>query len=215
MPQLTLSFSIVVLLSIWRLTPLVAQEHILLGTAEVLDELQVAESMRAQLTAIHDKYSQIESMTFLTLSNGVPFQSLSSRQQLELRPRFLAAMIPVDTQARSEVAAILDAGQMTRLKQLRVQALGPTGLLAGKLNKQLEISDEQLESLRTAARTFHQEFTEIRVPAMSNVTAPEINDAFKAELSDRLVQALTDEQQKKYLEMTGERVTLPAIDHVR
>ncbi len=193
----------------------VAQEQMILGTTEVLDELEANEDQRDKLLEIHGRFKRIQGMTALHLSNGIPYRSLSTRQQQELRPKIIEAMIDVDARARTEIAAILTPTQLTRLQQLRVQALGPAGLLGGKFNDDLGISDEQMEQLQTQTAEFRAEFSESRMPEMTDLKAAEINDIYKSELAEMLLQALTEEQQAAYRKMFGEPVELPQIAEIR
>lgn len=55
-----------------------------------------------------------------------------------------------------KIAGLLDAKQLTRLKQIRVQALGAGALMDETLAKELSITDDQVAKLQSAMREMRQ-----------------------------------------------------------
>jgi len=55
-----------------------------------------------------------------------------------------------------KIASLLDAKQLTRLKQIRVQALGAGALMDETLAKELSITDDQVAKLQSAMQEMRQ-----------------------------------------------------------
>jgi hypothetical protein len=55
-----------------------------------------------------------------------------------------------------KIAGLLDAKQLTRLKQIRIQALGAGALMDESLAKELSITDDQIAKLQSAMQELRQ-----------------------------------------------------------
>lgn len=195
--------------------PASAQLQIVAGDPVVQDLLGLTPEEKARVNDLHLRYDRLEELKLLELSQGVAFDSLSTAQQNQLRPRFTHAVKQVDQQALEELARILSPEQIQRLRQLRIQALGPAGILAGKLNDPLQIQDEAIQALRDSATGFPADFSVNRLPDLKDLDRPEIDRIYKRELTQFLIQQLSQQQQARYRELVGEIVDLPRIKDIR
>jgi hypothetical protein len=192
-----------------------AQQHALLGSSEILDALNADETQREALEPIYQKFMSAEKRLVLQLSGGTSFSALSTRQQSELRPKFASAVVEIDAQAVVEIRKILSDDQMTRLAQLRIQALGTAGLLSGKLEKELGISGDETDNLVKVATGFRDSFGETYKDQLAGKSRNEIESFFKQQLHETVFASLTPEQQAKYKSLAGEPAEIPEMPSLR
>ncbi len=195
----------------------VAQEHLLVNIQAVQDELGVTdnEAVTTKLAELVEKYRKLESMVAFEVTGGRSFMSLPTRQQNEARPKITAKVRELDKLAAEELKLILTEEQITRLAQLRVQAFGAEGIVSGNFKEQIGMDENQLKEMRTSAKAFAESFASDRSEELSKMTQDDARKLFFDEMTAHVLAQLTEEQQQKYKEMTGEPAELPRFKGLR
>lgn len=119
----------------------------------------------------------------------------------EMREKMRAHMKEARAEVEGRLAEILSEEQMTRLKEIGVQAQlqrgGPHALLRGPLGDELALSDDQKTDL-------HERAKELRGEMVEKI------QALRKETHAQLLDVLTSEQREKLDTMRGEDFDLPA-----
>ena len=164
----------------------------LLGVPEVRKELGISESQTKPV----DEW-QSESMEQMRASFGaINFQELQTLSEEERDKRFAEARAKADEAAKKgdeRLTKILDAKQLERLKQLRLQRDGTAALTRPEIAKSLKLSDEQRAKLG-------------KLQADMPFFAPP--DQRQKQQADALA-VLTSDQKKTWTELTGAEFKFP------
>ena len=111
-----------------------------------------------------------------------------------------------------EIVAMLDDDQKKRLSQLKYQRMGRSVYQDEQCQKDLEFSEEQVESVNEAFEGYMEDlqsaFTDARESGDMGSIRQTMTDLAK-ELDESLVGFLNDDQKKKLEEMKGEEFDFP------
>jgi Spy/CpxP family protein refolding chaperone len=116
-------------------------------------------------------------------------------------------------QAREKkVAEILEPGQLTRLKQINYQVMGPRAFMLPPVGEALNLTGEEKEKIQSAAEKGFREFGRLMESgAIKEGDSEEIKEANRTEFAkvdaatmEKIMAVLTPEQQSKWKEMLGE-----------
>jgi Spy/CpxP family protein refolding chaperone len=177
----------------------------LIGREEVQKELKVSEEQAAKLKTIAE-----EARPAGGGGGGGGFQNLSDEE----RQKFFADMQKRTEETTAKVTAVLTPEQNTRLKQIRLWALGTSALSDDDTAKGLMLTDDQKEALKTINEEADKKSQEIgagfrgadeenRGKLMAQMA--EIRKETEAEC----LAVLTDEQKAQFTKMKGEKFDLP------
>jgi hypothetical protein len=184
----------------------------LLRIAEVQKELKMTPEQVGKIDAKQQEVRQ--AMQELRQGGG-------NQQQLseEDRAKRTAKMQEIQTKA---VKDILDEKQVKRFNELQLQQQGPLALARKDIADELKLTDEQKQKIVKIQTDMNEE----RRAAMQGVNFQEMSEEERAKMmtkmqdmqkaaGDKVVAVLTDEQKKKWKEMTGEPFKFPAQQNRR
>jgi hypothetical protein len=167
----------------------------LLENADVQKDLKLSDDQVKKITELAAKQKAAIAEIFKDLKGKEAFDKM-----MEL------------TKANQKVIGdVLNAKQNERLKQLELQQRGPRAFADPKIAKDLGLSDEQTtkvrEILKESAKKLFELFKDKPKPEEIQKKMAELNKG----TTDELLKTLTDEQKKKWQELTGEpfQGTLP------
>ena len=165
------------------------------------------------------------------ISGGVGFRQMSSIEQADFNRKFAEIEDQLIAEERKKIASTLTKEQLNRLDQLYVQAFGVTALFGGPVCKKLEISEEQKEQLRVAAKNFETAFAEEQQELARQRKLAQENDPdgkhqaapdratliaeFERRILEELVKNLTEDQQSKYAKLKGKDSKMPVIPNLK
>jgi hypothetical protein len=104
---------------------------------------------------------------------------------------------------REIVGKALKPAQFKRIKQIQVQGAGLDAFLQPAVQKELKLTTEQKEKVKGMATDFLRASADIEKDA-DQVAGKKKLSALREQTMQRLVELLTDEQEKTWKEMTGE-----------
>jgi hypothetical protein len=166
----------------------------LLNVREVQDALKLDEQQRRQLVELNEQLEARRQADFRS------FQELSLEER---RKR----MVDEARSHEQAVAKILKDGQSQRLKQIALQQRGPMAFLDVTVTDALQMTLTQKDEVRKVL----EEFGPLRRgprPGESPDTRRR-SEVSLAEGMSRVLEKLTDEQQKHWQMMVGESVVIP------
>ena len=178
----------------------------LLRMSEVRQELGTTEDQNTKLDELQE---QVRSA--VGGGNREDFQSLSREEREKRFAEMRTKAEQANKDAESKLASILDAKQVERLNQLRVQREGAAALARPEVATKLGLSAEQKEKINAAQDAGRQQ------PGANNrdLSDEERRTAF-AEMRERREKAeaqalavLTEEQKAKFAEMKGKEFQFP------
>ncbi len=154
---------------------------------EMLDDLQA--DLAEQRRAVHAGAGRLE----------IPDQQRSPEAIDEATRQRLEAMRTAIQRTRQQseqlIAVILDSQQAKRIEELRLQDEGTRALDRQELRDQLNVTDEQF-----------REIQELRLAALNRSRSP---GRRQRDLDRRVLELLTAEQQRKFIELQGEPFEFP------
>ncbi len=125
------------------------------------------------------------------------FQNMSQEE----RQKWMEDRAKAAAEQLKKVAEVLDAKQMARLEEIRIQALGTAAYMDEEVAKKLDITEEQQEKMQAAQR---EAFQEMRDAASGDERpGPEAMAKMREKLEAKVKELLTDDQQAKYKELVG------------
>jgi Spy/CpxP family protein refolding chaperone len=175
----------------------------LLQSKSVQEELKLApdqiQKIREIPQSIYDKHRE----------------ELEAAQKLEgeaRRERVPKILLTINDEASKAQEELLNPQQKNRLKEITVQQSGPRAFLDQEVQKTLNLTDEQKDKIKTINENFQKQEFEIFPRRGGGRASPgrggyqerfEKSDALRKESVDKILAILTDDQKKKYKEMTG------------
>jgi len=135
------------------------------------------------------------------------FQNLSDEERQKLFADFQKAQAETD----KKVAEVLDAKQVTRLKQLDLQRQGTRALMRKDLQEALKLTPEQQTKIKTVSDGQREAFR-AAFQGAQNQTPEERRATFtkmQAEIDGKLLGILTADQKKQFESMKGAPFTFP------
>jgi len=116
----------------------------------------------------------------------------------EEREKAMEEMAKRTAEQEKKIAEILDEKQVARLKQVRRQVSGATGIVNDEeLAKELSLTEEQTSKIRQTVQTLRESMREV---GGGGGGFAEVREKMNAEV----MKVLTDDQKAKYKELLGE-----------
>ena len=166
-------------------------KSILLTNKVLQEELKVGEDQVAKLKEFAEKQS--EAMKPFAQFGGDEDEQIARMEvQLKLMKERVAFM-----------KTALTADQVKRLGQIEKQQLGMAAFSNVKIAKELAITEEQTEKIKTINADMNKEMRDMFSGGFDAETQKKIT-ALRSETQDKVEKVLTDDQRKKWKEMTGE-----------
>ena len=166
-------------------------KSILLTNKVLQEELKVGEDQVAKLKEFAEKQS--EAMKPFAQFGGDEEEQIARMEvQLKLMKERVAFM-----------KTALTADQVKRLGQIEKQQLGMAAFNNAKIAKELAITDEQTEKIKTINADMNKEMRDMFSGGFDAETQKKIT-ALRSETQEKVEKVLSDDQRKKWKEMTGE-----------
>lgn len=163
---------------------------------KVLDELKVSDEQREKL--MQQAMEQImETGPFL---NGLAESGQEREQKLEEHRKHARAKLA------KNLKAVLQPGQLTRLRQVRLQQEGGFGLGEEDVRKDLKISQEQMQKFMAIVQNLQKKVAALIKEAQSGVNADQLGsnvEKLRKDHAKKLEAVLTDDQKKQWRELLG------------
>jgi hypothetical protein len=102
------------------------------------------------------------------------------------------------------LADILNADQIKRLKQISLQARGNQAFADAEVQKDLKLTDDQKDKIKTINEDFGQEMRSLFQSGGDFQENQKKMASMRKEAMDKVVAVLTDDQKKAWKDMTGE-----------
>lgn len=177
--------------------------------ADVLKEIGATDEQKSKLEAMREKQQEemrarFEAMRDQAGGNGGPPDR--EAMQKEMRER--------EAKSNQELAAILDAGQIKRLKELNIQRAGNRAITRPDVQTELGITEAQKakmqELMNKQMEAGRALFEKAQNGEMDREQMREISQKNEKIMSDELGKILTDAQRAKLKEMGGKPFTFEA-----
>jgi hypothetical protein len=190
-----------------RIPPSV-QNIMLMGSKEVKKELDLNAD---QQKSIDDLAGQMRSEAMEIMSG---LQDLSPEEQKAEIPSLMKMMTEKGKELQAKVDKVLNAKQLTRLKELSVQRRGAEAFEDEEVAATLKLSDEQKTKLIAIRDEAADKQDEIRKAASSGegggqAAIFEKIQALRKELGDKALAVLTAEQRETFEKMKGAKFDFP------
>jgi hypothetical protein len=108
---------------------------------------------------------------------------------------------------QAKLKEILLPKQQDRIKEIRIQVAGGAAVLDPELQKELNITDEQKEKLKTTQEEWGKKLRESMSSGDRSDFPKKMQEARK-DLDEQLMKILTDEQKEKLEKMKGEKIDI-------
>ncbi len=135
------------------------------------------------------------------------FQEMSAEERQE----FLADRRKRAAEAEKKLGEILDEGQMTRLKEIHIQAMGAAAIMDPEVSKALGITDEQRKEIRETGAKIREKYGEAMADRSNREAMAEAMAKVQEDLKAALSDLLSDEQKATLKEMTGKPFDVSAL----
>ncbi|MHB0960124.1 MAG: hypothetical protein ACYC6N_07520 [Pirellulaceae bacterium] len=155
-----------------------------------------AEAVQKELNITEEQKAKLEEMRTEGRGQGGAGQRNFQDMTEEERQKMREEMVARTAEQEKKIAEILDAQQVARLKQIRLQASGAMGLMNEDVAKELNITEEQRNKMRDAMR-------DLRESAQAD-GGPGGFAEMREKMNAKVMEILTDEQKAQYKEMQGE-----------
>jgi Spy/CpxP family protein refolding chaperone len=184
---------------------------LILPTQEVQKELGLTDDQKAQ---VKDLFSEVRQKARSALGN-FNLQELLKLSQEERDKRLGEARKKAEATYKGiedKLAKILDAKQLDRLGQIRLQREGAAALARPKIAEQLGLSDEQKAKIK---KIMAESQPRILSVGAEKPSPDQIRDFFsqmrerRKKLQSDLLAVLTDQQKAKWSEMKGKEFKSP------
>jgi len=166
-------------------------KSILLTNKALQEELKVGDEQVAKLKEFAEKQS--EAMKPFAQFGGDEEEQIARMEvQLKLMKERVTFM-----------KTALTAEQVQRLGQIEKQQMGMAAFSNAKIAKELAITDEQTEKIKTINADMNKEMRDMFSGGFDAETQKKIT-ALRSETQDKVEKVLSNDQRKKWKEMTGE-----------
>ena len=155
------------------------------------EELKISEDQAANFKEFAEKQS--EAMKGVVTFGGDEDDQIAA---MEVRLKLMKERVAF-------VKSTLSAVQQKRLGQIEKQALGWAAFTNVKVAKELGITEEQTEKIKTINTDMQKEMRELVQGGFDADTQKKMA-LVRTETQEKIVKVLTDDQQKKWKEMTGD-----------
>lgn len=177
-----------------------------LATNEAVQkELGIGADLAAKLTSLRDDYRAAIQKEYQTA--GIDFQNFQNLSADE-RQKVMAKMTEINTKLNEEftpqLAKLLSADQMVRLKQIQIQAQGATALTANpEVAKELNLSEEQQRKLSDLQAEYARRQRDLFASGDPQERLAKMRE-LSSERDAKMLAVLTDEQKQKFTALKGE-----------
>jgi Spy/CpxP family protein refolding chaperone len=177
-----------------------------LATNEAVQkELGIGADLAAKLTSLRDDYRAAIQKEYQTA--GIDFQNFQNLSADE-RQKVMAKMTEINTKLHEEftpqLAKLLSADQMVRLKQIQIQAQGATALTANpEVAKELNLSEEQQRKLSDLQAEYARRQRDLFASGDPQERLAKMRE-LSSERDAKMLAVLTDEQKQKFTALKGE-----------
>jgi Spy/CpxP family protein refolding chaperone len=125
--------------------------------------------------------------------------------QQQRREKFGELQKTVSAEVLKDLTGVLQPDQLKRLKQIELQVRGTRAFQEADVQKELNLTDDQKDKLKTISEDAGKEMQEIRKSSQGNFQeAGKKIRAAQKEALEKAVAVLTPDQKKSWKEMTGE-----------
>ena len=177
-------------------------KSLLVSNKPLQDELKVGEEQAAKLKEFADKQS--EAMKGFAQFGGDEEEQIARMEiQLKLMKERVAFM-----------KTALNAEQHKRLGQIEKQQMGMGAFSNAKIAKELAITDEQTEKIKTINTDMTKEMREMFSGGFDAEAQKKVA-SLRSETQEKIEKSLTEDQRKKWKEMTGEAFDLAKLRPMR
>lgn len=171
-------------------------KSLLVTNKALQDELKVTEEQVAKMKEFADK--QAEAMK--------PFSGFGGEEDDQIARMEVQLKLMKDRVAFMKTA--LTAEQLKRISQLEKQQMGAGAFTNAKIAKELAITEEQTEKIKTVNTDMQKEMREMFSGGGFDPQAMQEMQkkmaSLRTETQEKIEKVLTDDQRKKWKEMTGE-----------
>ena len=177
-------------------------KSLLVSNKPLQEELKVGEEQAAKLKEFADKQS--EAMKGFAQFGGDEEEQIARMEiQLKLMKERVAFM-----------KTTLNAEQHKRLGQIEKQQMGMGAFSNAKIAKELAITDEQTEKIKTINTDMTKEMREMFSGGFDAEAQKKVA-SLRSETQEKIEKSLTEDQRKKWKEMTGEAFDLAKLRPMR
>jgi hypothetical protein len=148
--------------------------------------------------------------------NFQEFQNLSEEERAARMEQFRKEGAEREKKSREALTAILDDGQMKRLREIWVQTLGLGALSNDEIVAELKITDLQKEEIADTQQEAQRDFGEQMGDLFRRDQSDEEREAartkmneLRKQMEEKVLANLTDEQKKQLETMKGAKFELP------
>jgi Spy/CpxP family protein refolding chaperone len=176
----------------------------LLGREDVQKDLALSEDSKAKVVDLKEK-SDAKRQEAMQAARDA-----ANGDFTEMRKAMGPIMEKLSVENWKAVAEVLSADQLKRLKEIKVQMLGPAGVVNDKeLQKDLSVTDDQkakLKELQDRQQKAQQElFQKMQAGEVDRSEMPNIMKKNAKIMEDEVNKILTDAQKTKMTEMGGKK----------
>jgi Spy/CpxP family protein refolding chaperone len=177
-----------------------------LATNEAVQkELGIGADVAAKLNSLRDDYQAAIRKEYQTA--GIDFQSLQNLSADE-RQKLMTKMAEINTKLNEEftpqLAKLLSADQISRLKQIQIQAQGGTALTANpEVAKALNLSEEQRRKLSDLQAEFARRQRELFASGDPQERFAKMRE-LNRERDAKMLEVLTEEQRQQFTALKGD-----------
>ena len=177
-------------------------KSLLVSNKPLQEELKVGEEQAAKLKEFADKQS--EAMKGFAQFGGDEEEQIARKEiQLKLMKERVVFM-----------KTTLNAEQHKRLGQIEKQQMGMGAFSNAKIAKELAITDEQTEKIKTINTDMTKEMREMFSGGFDAEAQKKVA-SLRSETQEKIEKSLTEDQRKKWKEMTGEAFDLAKLRPMR
>lgn len=164
-----------------------------LQRADVQKELNVTAEQKTKIEALAAKNRQDMQAMRDSMQNGGG-DAGNMREMMD----------KANEKTKKELAGIISAEQLKRLKEIQIQLMGGRALLNAEVQKELGITDSQKSKLEAVQATQRDKMQEMMQGGQVDRTQmQEMMTKINAEISAEMIKVLTSEQKTKFEAMKG------------
>ncbi len=163
------------------------------------------EAVQNDLKLTDDQKSSIQKLQDAARDNRTALQGLSGDERT-------AKMAEIAKDQDAKIAGILDDKQKARLKEIRLQARGPSALTDKELAEALKLTDDEVNKIKEIADAMQKDMQEAFQSAGQGgdrTAVREKTTKIRKDSTDKMLAVLSDEQKASYEKMLGAKIDLP------
>jgi hypothetical protein len=172
----------------------------MMGAGMGLPQLVRIEAVRTEIGLTDEQAGQVREAMAPVRGRGEGERPNLREMSDQEREQWREQMASRTAEMEQKLAEILNAEQMTRLRQIQIQAMGNRALLAANVVKELGITEDQQEKMRTASREAMQG---LRGAGAGERPDRERMAAAMEKVNAAMLDVLTDAQKANFEELKG------------